>query len=416
MVKRRLSSAGLGDFCLELHSNKVNKLALLESLSQRLKLNVSPIQNMVQKLSEMESKKAVLLELSKVLESRDSESGQTVQEILMEATSLRLFSRNHLRHEDFERLAKAKAATPAYPRLAELHDHLTDLMSLHVELNSGVLEHPWRAIGRARIDRHSSDIIRLLEAASEDGASLLATLVELSSSCGCQLVEDFQRIQSLVDISAHFEASGVDIWHAVVPSASDEKAVLKKFQQELRNHAADRSMLTQTFRGSEAERISNSESLATAVERLIVDFGGYTLPVVEQVISAIGEVCDLLSATGDLLTIIQTTFALPSTEDERWAATIQATLESVAVAPKDICRCGLSLWPSLKLSSFSKRRTEDALISTPLKQSCARHFTLICCRNEMSFSKRSELLRILAFSRFSPLDGERRTAPIEASA
>jgi hypothetical protein len=100
----------------------------------------------------------------------------------MEAASLRLFSRNHLRHEDFERLAKAKEAAPTYPRLAELHDHLTDLMSLHAELNSGVLEHPWRAIGRGRIDGHATDIIRLLEALSEDGASLLATLVELSSS------------------------------------------------------------------------------------------------------------------------------------------------------------------------------------------------------------------------------------------
>ena len=126
---------------------------------------------MEQKLREMESKKAVLGELSKVLESRDSESGQTVQEILMEAASLRLFSRNHLRHEDFERLAKAKEAAPAYPRLTELHDHLTDLMSLHAELNSDVLEHPWRAIGTRRIDGQATDIIRLLETLSEDGAS-----------------------------------------------------------------------------------------------------------------------------------------------------------------------------------------------------------------------------------------------------
>jgi Rad3-related DNA helicase len=49
VVKERLSNAGLADFCLELHSNKLNKLALLESLSQRLKLNVSPVQNMEQR-------------------------------------------------------------------------------------------------------------------------------------------------------------------------------------------------------------------------------------------------------------------------------------------------------------------------------------------------------------------------------
>ena len=416
VVKQRLSNAGLGDFCLELHSNKVNKLALLESLSQRLKLTASPIQNMAQKLSEMESKKALLRDLSKALDSRDPESGQTVQEILMETASLRLFSQNHLRREDFERLAKAKEAILTYPRLSELRDYLADLMSLHSELNGDILEHPWRAIGKRRIDRHSTDILRLFEAASEDGASLLAALAELSSSCGCELVEDFKWVQSVVDISTHFETLEIDISHTVVPPASDEKTALKKFQQDLISHAAERSILTQTFRGLEAESISNNGPLATAVERLIIDFGGCTLPVVEQVISTIREVCDLLSATKGLLTTIQTTFAPPTIEDERWVATMQGTLESIAVAPKD----------SLHLRSFDLAKPEALFMLqeaneryasiNALRQSCARNFTLICYRSTMSFSRRSESLRVPVSFRFSALDGERRTAPIEVSA
>jgi len=334
VVKERLNNAGLGDFCLELHGNRINKVALLESLSQRLKLTVSPIQNVAQRLAEAESKKAVLRELSKALDLRDPESGQTVQEILMEATSLRLFTESNLRREDFERLTSAKeAAIPAYSRLAELHEYLDDLMSLHSELSEDVLKHPWRAIGKTRIDRHPTDILRLLEATSEDGASLLAALAELSSSCGCESVEDFKCVQSLAEICTHFETLGVDFWHSVVPAANGENAALKTFQQDLVSHAADRNILTETIRGLEAENISDSESLATAVERLIVAFGGSTLPVVEDVISAISEACDLLNATKDLLTIIQTRFALPTIEDEHWMATMRGTLQSVAVAP-----------------------------------------------------------------------------------
>lgn len=37
VVKNRLDKAGLGDFCLELHSNKTNKLGILHSLDQKMK-------------------------------------------------------------------------------------------------------------------------------------------------------------------------------------------------------------------------------------------------------------------------------------------------------------------------------------------------------------------------------------------
>ncbi len=37
VVRRRMSAAGLGDFCLELHSHKTRKLALLSDIETRLK-------------------------------------------------------------------------------------------------------------------------------------------------------------------------------------------------------------------------------------------------------------------------------------------------------------------------------------------------------------------------------------------
>lgn len=39
VVKKRLDEAGLGEFCLELHSTKVNKKDVLESLCKRLELH-----------------------------------------------------------------------------------------------------------------------------------------------------------------------------------------------------------------------------------------------------------------------------------------------------------------------------------------------------------------------------------------
>ena len=38
VVKRRLERAGLGEFCLELHSEKASPKAVLDSLNRRLKV------------------------------------------------------------------------------------------------------------------------------------------------------------------------------------------------------------------------------------------------------------------------------------------------------------------------------------------------------------------------------------------
>lgn len=42
VVKRRLDSAGLGDFCLELHSHKANKVEMLRSLEKRMQTQFTP--------------------------------------------------------------------------------------------------------------------------------------------------------------------------------------------------------------------------------------------------------------------------------------------------------------------------------------------------------------------------------------
>ncbi len=42
VVKRRLDSAGLGDFCLELHSHKANKVEMLKSLDKRMQAYFTP--------------------------------------------------------------------------------------------------------------------------------------------------------------------------------------------------------------------------------------------------------------------------------------------------------------------------------------------------------------------------------------
>ncbi len=44
VVQRRLNQAGLGDFCLELHSNKTQKKKLIESLEDRLSKSFLPVQ------------------------------------------------------------------------------------------------------------------------------------------------------------------------------------------------------------------------------------------------------------------------------------------------------------------------------------------------------------------------------------
>jgi len=70
VVKQRLENAGLGDFCLELHSNKTQKKALLENIEKRINRRFSPPAAYERQLEVLRERKAALNSYAQLLGSK----------------------------------------------------------------------------------------------------------------------------------------------------------------------------------------------------------------------------------------------------------------------------------------------------------------------------------------------------------
>jgi len=88
VVKRRLDSADLGDFCLEVHSHKSSKLSILNSLmaSQKRRENVMPPAELQQQINRYEGHKNTLHHYAQKLNQPWRDSGLTPHQILQRAT------------------------------------------------------------------------------------------------------------------------------------------------------------------------------------------------------------------------------------------------------------------------------------------------------------------------------------------
>ncbi len=91
VVKDKLDKAGLGDFCLELHSHKTNKSKILEDLTRRLNKQgefrtPTSIDTEIERFDDLKGK---LLKYVKEINSKWKSTNLTVHEILNKATRLR---------------------------------------------------------------------------------------------------------------------------------------------------------------------------------------------------------------------------------------------------------------------------------------------------------------------------------------
>ena len=90
VVKRRLDSAGLGDFCIELHSHKTNKLKILNELGTRLikQDNYTSPQELNAHIERYEDLRDKLNKYASKINSLWGNTGLTIHEILQKSTRL----------------------------------------------------------------------------------------------------------------------------------------------------------------------------------------------------------------------------------------------------------------------------------------------------------------------------------------
>jgi len=178
VVKRRLDAIGLGDMCLELHSHKTNKKAVLQELERTLDL-LPPKNNGIEKQAEdLQQHRDKLNQHAEILHTPIQPSSVTPYRALGELVRLRAAG---VKPADF-RLAGCLTWSSDDKRV---RDSMLQDLALHLRELGNPRKHPWRGVRlksalRTDVDRIAAvlpDIIARVD-------SLLASSHELASLMG----------------------------------------------------------------------------------------------------------------------------------------------------------------------------------------------------------------------------------------
>lgn len=236
VVKSRLDKAELGDFCLELHSHKTNKLKILGDLSSRLSKQdqyVSP-NNIDADIARYEDHKQRLNSYVAKMNSFWGNTGQTIHQIFQKATRLR--EELMLKPERLV-IDGINGETATNVKQSELIDSSKMLENIYKQVSEqshtgSIEDHYWHGVKRVDFDSQgindftialqnwNTELSNLLSEwnrylrqyfqeysdspSIEDIVSLLLKLEELPSLNGGELLGDSTYL--------HSESSNIDQW------------------------------------------------------------------------------------------------------------------------------------------------------------------------------------------------------------
>ncbi len=177
VVKRRLDATGVGDACLELHSNKANKKALLEELRRTWELGAPRHQDPGSLHARLTAARDRLNDHARRMHTPHGASGLTPFQVVGQLSRLRLDG------EKPNDIVLTGPETWSADDFAERHDVIRDLAE-RIDVIGRPADHAWRGVGLSSIiptdvERLEDRIAALLSRISsfeEARASLAATL------------------------------------------------------------------------------------------------------------------------------------------------------------------------------------------------------------------------------------------------
>lgn len=208
VVKSRLARAGLGDFCLELHSHKTQKKQVYESIKKRLdhQDDYRYPSSIDIDIKMYEEKKDKLSSYAELINSNWKSTGKTIHQIFAAATRYREEFSNlkidelksqYISGDTFDEVS-ARRTADELRRYSSVYDEVRRQLGQKAELD----EHPWFGVYNKSIQVFDADeICQLLKNFDQSTKSALETLSELSSVIKSDLDATEQSVQSLVDDS-----------------------------------------------------------------------------------------------------------------------------------------------------------------------------------------------------------------------
>lgn len=218
VVKRRLERAGIGDFCLELHSDKASPKIVLESLQQRLKVD-----RVATPTSQNPSWHANRIEIAKYLEALHApqSGGQTPFDLIWKAlrgSTLAPAAIDALKAVTFPETLLNSAAS-----LSEAETRLSlfaGSSGAFVRSFGHPAESPWHVVGMGSVQSiQISDLIECLRLLDQSAREL--------SGCLCENadfeVHSLSDLRAIVDVSASLDGRVVSQTVGVVAQLDPDR-------------------------------------------------------------------------------------------------------------------------------------------------------------------------------------------------
>jgi very-short-patch-repair endonuclease len=214
VVAKRLRAAGLGQFCLELHSTKTTKTALLASLSARLEYRPPkpPAQQIQSNLEALDRAKKELIYYVQKTNEPAGQTGLTVHEVLV-GSAKRETARNRL-PPTFSDARLANAMNTSQYQRAEMLAAAATLETQLAPLASygGLKQHPWRGFQNVEItDFEADELLSRLKLWTDAMESLLereGTVADLTQS---RLPQDVNALQKLCEVIVELPPPGIGV-------------------------------------------------------------------------------------------------------------------------------------------------------------------------------------------------------------
>jgi very-short-patch-repair endonuclease len=201
VVKDRLDSFGLGQFCLEVHSNKTRKTVVLKSFEDRLNQSASPLESkqLQQAIESYDQTRGELIHYANKMKEQVGETGLTVHEVLRGNCV-----RTKLGEELPLGLRRARILEPmtvTEGHRSEMKDLAKDLQSRAASINAWgpLTKHPWRGIDNEDLDFFQSEELQAeLASWSQMLGVLQNKIAELNKATGWGIEDRAKSAETFV--------------------------------------------------------------------------------------------------------------------------------------------------------------------------------------------------------------------------
>ena len=250
VVKDRLTKAGLGSFCFELHSTRSHKKELLASLEARLEIQnkFQPPTQLESSLEELEKLRAQLTDYVTVVNKEFGFTGKTIHRILWAEQSTRLDSDSLPKKLDEVRLPDSDALTESALETRRMKlDALGGLHQSIIESHGAVERHPWHGIEAVEVNLFDQeDIVALAIQVAVACETFAVSVRELNGQLGAQTVSNLAAAERIVLALKRLPIHARDIDKTPLGSLgkSDVREALNSFLASLERRSAAANKLS----------------------------------------------------------------------------------------------------------------------------------------------------------------------------